>query len=82
MSRTAATTTGAKMSLDASDSRLTQFGRVIWDARDGIRIEGFDGEGCTCRDIAALALVHAIKALNDDLILTIQSPGASTASVD
>lgn len=69
------------MSLDAGKSRLTKFGRVIWDAEKGIFIEGFDGENCTCRDVAVLALAHAVRALNEDMRLTIEKPGGGTAVV-
>lgn len=69
------------MSLDATESRITEFGRVVWDAKEGITVLGFSGENCTCRDIVALALSHAIRELGDELRKTIEKPGGGTAGV-
>lgn len=69
------------MSLDAETSRLTKFGRVVWDAKEGISIEGFDGDNCTCRDVVVLALSHAIRELNEDMRLTIEKPGGGRTVV-
>jgi hypothetical protein len=70
------------MSLDAETSRLTKFGRVTYDAGIGITVEGFEGENCTCRDVVALALAHAIRDLSEELRLTIEAPGQGIAVVE
>lgn len=69
------------MSLDATPTRLVQFGEVKVSA-DGIEIEGFDGVNVSCRDVASLALVWAIGRLQEELERTIQAPGLGRASVN
>lgn len=66
--------------LDATPSRLTNIGTVTI-AKDGIAIEGFSAENGTCRDVAALALVWAIRQLSRELQTTMERPGSGNASV-
>lgn len=69
------------MSLDAEVSKLKQCGRIVVDFREGITMSGFEGENCTCRDVVALGLAHAIRWLSDELRLTIEEPGANHVAV-
>jgi hypothetical protein len=65
------------MSLDATHSYLTKMGGVSIAADGHVRVEGFDGDGCTCRDVATLALVWAIGVLQKELMAQIERPGGS-----
>lgn len=42
------------MSLDAIHSRLTKVGRIVIEGGH-VLVEGFDGDNCSCRDVAVLA---------------------------
>jgi hypothetical protein len=65
------------MSLDATESKLTRYGEVILHLGGDITVSGFDGENCTCRDVATLALVYAIGRLQEELMWQIMKPGGS-----
>jgi hypothetical protein len=65
------------MSLDATESSLTRTGEVHMLESGEIYLTGFDGEGCTCRDVATLALVWAIGKLQEELRQQIERPGGS-----
>lgn len=66
--------------LDAEHAHLTKLGTVTID-ENGIHCEGFDGENCSCRDVAALATLWAIGELQRELMLTMQEPGGGKISV-
>ncbi len=67
--------------LDQDPVKLTQFGTVtITEGR--VLVAGFEGDNATCRDIAALAAVWAIGKLQQELMLTMERPGASNICVD
>ena len=67
--------------LDAHPAKLTKIGTVTISNGE-IRIEGFEGDGTSCRDVGALAMCWAIGKLQADLIATLQRPGAGICSVD
>lgn len=67
--------------LDQDPAKLTKSGRITL-AADLILIEGFEGDDCTCRDVAALAIVWAIGELQQELMKTLQAPGGGKACVD
>lgn len=66
--------------LDAEPARLVKAGAVTI-TKSRIIVEWFDGEGTSCRDIAALAAVWAIGRLQDELRKTLEKPGASSIVV-
>lgn len=66
--------------LDANKAKLNRVGEVVI-TKSGILVHGFDGEGCTCRDVAALALVWAIGELQKDLLATMERPGGGKVCV-
>ncbi|WP_157119050.1 hypothetical protein [Azohydromonas lata] len=74
------------MSLDAHASRLAKLGTVTIHpkAEGGVQIvaEGFEGENCSCRDIAVLACMWAIGELQREVMRTIEAPGGSAIGVD
>jgi hypothetical protein len=65
------------MSLDAEESRLTKIGTVTIKPDGMVIVKGFNGEGCTCRDVAVLAVTHAIQVLSRELMADIEKPGGS-----
>ena len=71
--------------LDAEPARLTKFGTVtVLPSKQGpvqISVEGFEGEGCSCRDVSALACVWAIGELQRELMQTLQRPGGGAVGV-
>jgi len=69
--------------LDADKARLTRTGNVTVRSGGGTRIlvEGFDGEGCTCRDVSALAMVWAIGVLQRELMETLKAPGGGSCGL-
>lgn len=74
------------MSLDAKKSELTNFGKITINAGTSlspslIEIEGFDGEGCTCRDVSVLACIWAIGVLQQEILISVQQPGLSNSVI-
>lgn len=69
------------MSLDASLVKLTQHGTVTIKPNGQITVEGFKGDGCTCRDVAVLAMLWAIGVLQKDVTEAIQRPGGGNCGV-
>lgn len=70
--------------LDADEAKLTRFGTVTIGAKNSnchIIVEGFSGEGCGCREVAALALVWAIGELQRELMETLERPGGGNVGV-
>jgi hypothetical protein len=65
------------MSLDATEVKLTKTGKLTLREDGSIYLTGFDGENCTCRDVATLALVWAIGRLQEELEWQIRKPGGS-----
>ncbi len=73
------------MSLDAAESKLTGYGSVtvrIDENGPRIYVRGFDGEGCTCRDVAVQAGLWAIGELQREVLSTIERPGGGSIGVD
>jgi hypothetical protein len=68
--------------LDAGPAKLTKIGTITIHPPGVIHIEGFDGKDCTCRDVAVLALVHAIGVLQRELMATLEKPGGGRVVVD
>lgn len=69
--------------LDAEPARLTKFGKVTID-RCGplvVMVDGFEGDNCSCRDVAALAMAWAIGELQRELVATLQQPGAGSCGI-
>lgn len=69
------------MSLDAKPVRLVSTGVVELSA-DGVCLRGFEGEGTSCRDVVALAIVWAIGELQRELAATLREPGGGRVAVD
>lgn len=67
--------------LDAKPATLVKTGTITITPGE-ITIYGFEGEGTSCRDVAALAIVWAIGELQRELLETLQKPGGGNASVD
>lgn len=68
--------------LDANEAKLTKIGEVFVSAEGEVQIDGFDGDGCTIRDVAALAIVHAIGVLQRELMAVLEKPGGGNIVVD
>jgi hypothetical protein len=73
------------MSLDANNVRLKKIGTVtILPAPEGriqIVATGFEGEGASCRDVAAMAMVWAIGELQRELMRIIETPGGGSVGI-
>ncbi len=73
------------MSLDAKESSLSKIGVVTINpnASDGVQIEikGFDGIGCSCRDVAVQACLWAIGELQREVLKTVESPGGGSIGI-
>ena len=67
--------------LDADKARLIKTG-TVHIGPDLICIEGFEGEGTSCRELAVLATVWAIGQLQLDLQAQLQEPGGGRSAVD
>lgn len=66
--------------LDADEAKLTRTGTIT--IRDGeIYVDGFSGQGTSCRDVVALACVWAIGKLQEELLATLQAPGGGIAAI-
>lgn len=70
------------MSLDAQHTKLTKIGTVMIEPSGHVSVIGFSGENCTCRDVAVLAMTHAISVLSAELLKTIEKPGGGDVVVD
>ena len=66
--------------LDADPAKLTRIGEVVI-TKTGILVTGFSGEGCTCRDVAALGTVWAIGQLQKELMKILEAPGNGKISI-
>lgn len=55
-------------------AKLTKYGKLTISGKE-MYAEGFRGnDGCSCRDVAALALIWAIGKLQRELALTLRAP--------
>jgi hypothetical protein len=68
------------MSNDATPIRLTKTGKVT--ISHGVTVEGFEGENCSCRDVAILACMWAIEVLSREVTAAIERPGGGNMGVD
>ena len=73
--------------LDANPASITKLGKVTIHGnpkpgQNRIVVRGFSGNGTTCRDISALALVWAIGELQRELMETLKAPGGGDVGVD
>ena len=70
--------------LNAASASLTKTGVVTIDANQRFKVDiaGFEGDGCSCRDLAALAIVWAIGELQRELMQVLQLPGGGSVAVD
>lgn len=66
--------------LDATEGRLTRTG-TLTVTEDRIYVDGFSGQGTTCRDVAALACVWAIGKLAAELQQLLQAPGGGISCI-
>jgi len=63
------------------DTKLDKVGTLL--IHDGkIMVEGFEAEGCMCREVAAHACLWAIGVLQKELVDLIKTPGGSISSID
>lgn len=62
------------MSLDATHSQLTKVGRIVIEGGH-VLVEGFEGDNCSCRDLAVLACMHGMEVLALEARKTIEQPG-------
>lgn len=74
------------MSLDADEMKLTRPGRITIYPQPGptgvqIIADGFDGEGCSCRDLAVMAQIWAIGVLQESLLEDVMKPGGGRAAI-
>jgi hypothetical protein len=67
--------------LDADAAKITRVGEIII-TKSGVLVRGFAGEGCSCRDVAALAAVWGIGRLQDELGKTLQKPGGGKICIE
>ena len=69
--------------LDADEAKLTKTGTVTIGGHGRLRVivEGFEGDGCSCRDVAALAMLWAIGELQRELMATLEKPGGGSCGV-
>ena len=69
--------------LDANEAKITKTGTVTVDTDGQCRVwvEGFQGNNCSCRDVAALAMAWAIGELQRELVATLQRPGGGSCGV-
>jgi hypothetical protein len=58
------------------DKSLSRIGTITVIGGE-IRLEGFEGNGCSCREVAALALLWAIGHFQEQLQQQILKPGGS-----
>ena len=64
------------------DKTLTRLGTLTMQA-GWIELEGYEADDCMCREVAILALIHAIGELQRELNLLVYKPGGSgLVSVD
>lgn len=69
--------------LDAKEARLSKNGTVTVSSEGKfcVVVEGFQGDNCSCRDVAALGMVWAIGELQRELMATMQKPGGGRVGV-
>lgn len=60
--------------------KLTKFGKVTITP-EGITVSGFEGDGCSCRDVANLAASWAATELSRELHKNIAEPGGGDICV-
>lgn len=64
------------MSLDATEVHLTRYGSLELHEGGEVYLKGWEGcTGCSCRDVATLALAAAIEILQEELRWQIMKPG-------
>jgi hypothetical protein len=68
------------MSLSADKMWLNDIGEVRI-SEHGVEVLGFSGHQCSCRDVAALALVWAIERLGRELRETMREPGGGNVGI-
>lgn len=68
------------MSLDAEESSLTRYGRIVIEGGEVI-VEGFEGKNCSCRDIAVLASAYGIEVLAKEMHDCIRKPGGGKIAI-
>lgn len=69
------------MGLDASEISIRRLGRVVITEGGEVEISGFEGNNCSCRDMAVLAMSHAMQTLQKRLHESISKPGAPGVSI-
>lgn len=70
------------MSLDATKIELAKYGSVLIEPSGRVSVVGFAGTNCSCRDVAVLAMAHAIEVLSAELRKTVEQPGGGNVVVD
>lgn len=66
--------------LDANKAKLTKTGKITITA-DEIIVEGFEGDGTSCRDLAVLAMMWGIGELQKDVVADLQEPGGGKSCI-
>lgn len=61
--------------------KLDKIGTLTITA-NGISADGFEADGASCRDVAALAAAWGLQVLARELQATLNAPGISHISVD
>ncbi|MEJ5030045.1 hypothetical protein [Comamonas sp. MYb69] len=70
------------MSLDATHSHITKLGRIVISEGGEVTVQGFEGEGCSCRDLAAQACIYGARVLMEQALKVIEQPGRNKVTVD
>lgn len=63
------------------DTKLNKAGTVLMHD-DRIYVEGFDADGCMCREVAIHAVTWAIGELQRELVALIEKPGGGKSAMD
>jgi len=69
------------MSLDDDVTKLTKLGTVTVTAGESIVVSGFEGDNCTCRDVAVQACLWAIAELAREALKDVESPGGGNTAI-
>ncbi len=67
--------------LDANPAHLTRYGEVTIKVGGEIELRGFDGHRTSCRDLAVLAQLYAIRVLTESVEEALSRPGGGRAVI-
>lgn len=57
------------------DKKLSEIGELTIHEDGEVGVEGFHADGCSCREVVCLALLHGIGILQKQLTETVAAPG-------